>query len=260
MEIAVLGSGSAGNATLVRARGVTILLEAGLSARQIAERARAAGYDPGAVAAAFVSHAHTDHVKGAPVFSRRHRVPVFMTDPTRETLRRLWRKPPSFHGSETLAEGGTVDIGPFRVRTFPVPHDADGTVGYVVEAEGVRFGYVTDLGHVTTLVVERLRGCDALLIEMNHDPDLLREGPYPWDVKQRIASRHGHLSNEDGASLLERAVGSATRTIFLGHLSETNNQPAIALATARLAVERAGRGDLAVAAAAQNRVTRPVRL
>ena len=105
MEIAVLGSGSAPNATLVRARGVTILLEAGLSARQIAERARAAGYDPGAVAAAFVSHAHTDHVQGAPVFSRRHRVPVFMTDPTRETLRRLWRKPPSFHGSETLAEG-----------------------------------------------------------------------------------------------------------------------------------------------------------
>lgn len=260
MEIAVLGSGSGGNATIVRSGFTTVLLEAGLSARQIAARARAAGFDPDSISAVFVSHAHSDHVKGAPVFSRRHKVPTFMTEATRETLRRTWREAPEFFACESLAESGSVAVGPMRIRTFPVPHDADGTVGYVVEAEGVRFGYVTDLGHVTTLVVERLRGCDGLLIEMNHDPDLLRDGPYPWDVKQRIASRHGHLSNEDGASLLERAIGSDTRTVFLAHLSETNNQPGIALATARLAVERAGRGDLSVAAAAQDCVTRPVRL
>jgi phosphoribosyl 1,2-cyclic phosphodiesterase len=113
----------------------------------------------------------------------------------------------------------------------------------------MRFGYVTDLGHVTTLVVERLKGCDALLVEMNHDPDLLREGPYPWDVKQRIASRHGHLSNEQGASLLEGSIGPATRAVVLGHLSETNNEPGLALATAQRAVERTGRGAVALHAA-----------
>jgi phosphoribosyl 1,2-cyclic phosphodiesterase len=260
MEIAVLGSGSAGNATLVRSGGTTILLEAGLSAKQIAERARLAGHDPDGIAALFVSHAHADHVKGAPVFSRRHRVPAFVPEATMETIRKSWKEPPRFFGREELAESGVVEVGPMRVRTFPVPHDADGTIGYVVEAEGMRFGYVTDLGHVTTLVVERLRGCDALLIEMNHDPDLLREGPYPWEVKQRISSRHGHLSNEEGASLLERAIGPATRSIFLAHLSEINNQPGIALASARLAAERAGRGDLGVFAAGQDHPSPPVRL
>lgn len=260
MEIAVLGSGSAGNATLVRSGRTTILLEAGLSAKQIGDRARAAGFDPDRISALFVSHAHADHVKGAPVFSRRHRVPAFMTESTHATLVVTSRRRPKFCGRGRLKESGAVDVGPLRVVTFPVPHDADGTVGFVVEAEGMRFGYVTDLGHVTTLVVERLRGCDALLVEMNHDPDLLREGPYPWDVKQRIASRHGHLSNDEGASLLERAIGPATRSILLGHLSEVNNQPAIALLTARLAAERAGRGDLRVVAATQHGPCPPVRL
>ena len=260
MEIAILGSGSSGNATLIRSGGTTVLLEAGLTARQIADRARRAGFDPSAIAAVFVSHAHGDHVKGAPVFSRRFRIPVFMTEAAHTMLERSWREPPRFAERITLAESGVVEIGTIRLRTFPVPHDADGTVGYVVEAEGIRFGYVTDLGHVTGLVVERLRGCDGLLVEMNHDPDMLREGPYPWDVKQRIASRHGHLSNDEGAALLGEALGPDTRRIFLGHLSETNNDPGVALAAARLAVERAGRGDVTVLPAEPHRPSKAVRL
>lgn len=260
MEISVLGSGSAGNATIVRAGGTTILLEAGLSAKQIADRARAAGFDPSQISGVFVSHAHGDHVKGAPVFSRRHRAPVFMTEAAHEMVLRTWRETPKFYGYAALDESATIQIGALKIRTFPVPHDAAGTVGYVVEGEGVRFGYVTDLGHVTGLVAERLRGCDALFIEMNHDPDLLREGPYPWEVKQRIASRHGHLSNEDGATLLEQSLGPATRSVFLGHLSETNNNPGIAMRAARLAAERAGRGDVRVHAAAQDQPLDCVRL
>jgi phosphoribosyl 1,2-cyclic phosphodiesterase len=263
MEIAVLGSGSSGNATIIRSGHTTILLEAGLSAKQIDLRARCAGIAPERVSAVFVSHAHSDHVRGASVFSRRHKVPVFMTGGAygrwRESVSATVRIQ-ELYAHVTLEESGAADIGSVRVRTFPVPHDTDGTVGYVVEAEGMRFGYVTDLGHVTTLVAERLRGCDALLIEMNHDPDLLREGPYPWDVKQRIASRHGHLSNEQGAMLLEQALGGDTRCILLGHLSETNNQPSIALATARLAVERAGRGDVSVVPAEPHRPSRAIRL
>ncbi len=160
---------------------------------------------------------------------------------------------PGLHERVPLEESGVVELGPLRVRSFPLPHDGSGTVGYIVEARGMRFGYVTDLGHVTALVVERLKGCDALLVEMNHDPDLLREGPYPWDVKQRIASRHGHLSNEQGATLLEQVLGPDTRSVTLGHLSETNNQPAIALAAARLVLDRAGRGGVRLAAAEQQR-------
>jgi phosphoribosyl 1,2-cyclic phosphodiesterase len=290
MEIIVLGSGSTGNATLVRSGGVTILLEAGLSARQIATRARLAGFDPARISALFVSHAHADHIRGASVFSRRHRVPAFLPEAAWEAWLRgadagragriglagdgraaflrgkraarggIRPGPRDFYARPQLEEGAVVEIGRLCVRSFPVPHDADGTIGFVVEAEGMRFGYVTDLGHVTHLVVERLRGCDALLIEMNHDPDLLREGPYPWSVKQRIASRHGHLSNEQGALLLEHAMGSDTRVILLGHLSETNNLPAIALSCARLAVERSGRGDIQVLPAEAHRPSKAVRL
>lgn len=248
MEIVVLGSGSTGNATLVSSGGTTVLLEAGFSAKQIAHRARQAGYDPDEVSAVFVSHAHADHIRGAPVFSKRHRVPTFMSESTYEALlRRLRiRRRAQFYASMILDESGSVEIGAVKVRSFPVPHDAEGTVGYVVEAEGLRFGYVTDLGHATALVVERLKGCDGLLIEMNHDPDLLRESPYPWSVKQRIASRHGHLSNEQGARLLQDSLGSDTRLIVLGHLSEVNNQPALAMISARVAVERMGRSDVRV--------------
>ena len=289
MEIVVLGSGSAGNATLVRSGGSTILVEAGLSARRIAARARLAGFDPGRVSALFVSHAHADHIQGASVFSRRHRVPAYMSEAAYEGWLRAgearrdgrWRstggatsagrarggpaamrrgRDGGFYARLPFEEGCIVEVGGLRVRSFPIPHDADGTIGFVVEAEGMRFGYVTDLGHVTRLVVERLRGCDGLLIEMNHDPDLLREGPYPWDVKQRIASRHGHLSNEQGALLLEQALGADTRAILLGHLSETNNMPAIAMASARLAVERAGRGDIHVLPAEPHRPSKVVLL
>jgi phosphoribosyl 1,2-cyclic phosphodiesterase len=272
MEIVVLGSGSSGNATIVRSGRTSILLEAGLTAKQIAARARASGCDPGGLSAIFVSHAHSDHVQGAPVFSRRHRIPVHMTEVAYDIWRRACRPASSvasgdgarkngpFHAHIGLEAGAAVDLGEMRVRTFPVPHDCAGTVGYVVEAEGVRFGYVTDLGHVTSLVVERLRGCDALFIEMNHDPDLLREGPYPWDLKQRIASRHGHLSNEQGASLLEQALGKDTRCVMLGHLSETNNDPGIALAAARQIVDRAGRGTMALFAAEPHRPSQVVRL
>jgi phosphoribosyl 1,2-cyclic phosphodiesterase len=261
MEVAVLGSGSKGNATLVRSGRTTILLEAGFSARQIAIRARLAGFDPDAVDALFVSHGHADHVQGASVYSRRHRSVAYLPDSAHEALCRSLRgRPVRYHARAGLAPGESVEIGSMTVRTFPVPHDAEETMGFVVEAEGMRFGYVTDLGHVTALVVERLRGCDALLIEMNHDPDLLREGPYPWDLKQRIASRHGHLSNEQGAALLESTLGSDTRVILLGHLSETNNQPVIALNSARLAVERLGRGDVRVMPAEPHGPSPAVRL
>jgi phosphoribosyl 1,2-cyclic phosphodiesterase len=233
----ILGSGSAGNATLVRGGGRALLLDGGLSARQLDRRLAACGQDPEGIDALILSHEHGDHVRGASVFSRRRRVPVYGSPASREaagrSLEDLW-------AFEPLEAGEELDLGGLRVRPFPVPHDAVSTYGFVVEGAGLRAGYATDLGHVNRLAVERLRGAHLLVLEMNHDPGMLREGPYPWPVKQRVLSRHGHLSNEAAAAVLPELVGEETRAVFLAHLSETNNDPGLVRATASRALAGGG--------------------
>lgn len=248
----ILGSGSAGNATLVRRGGRALLLDAGLSARQLERRLAACGQDPKEIDALVISHEHSDHVKGASVFSRRHRVPVHGSPESREAAGRHLEE---LYGFEPLEAGQELDLGALRLRPFPVPHDAVCTYGFVVEGGGLRAGYATDLGHVNGLVRERLRGAHLLVLEMNHDPLMLREGPYPWPVKQRVLSRHGHLSNEAAAAALPELVGEETRAVFLAHISETNNDPDLVLSTASqaLAEERVARPGLELFVARQDR-------
>ena len=156
------------------------------------------------------------------------------------TLAALDRSPDHLAEWIALSEAFPLDIGDFRVEAFPLPHDAAQPVGFVLQAGGLRLGLATDFGHATTLVVERLRGANALLIESNHDENMLRDGPYPWQLKQRVAGRMGHLSNLEAADLLQRVATEACQAVVLAHLSEHNNMPELARRSAAQALVRAG--------------------
>lgn len=250
-----LGSGSHGNATLVEFGRTRLLVDAGLSARALAQRLQAVGVSPTDVDFILLSHEHEDHARGAERFSVRHRVPVVCG---RRTLEALDLSPIDFETWQPLEPARALDLGAVRVDAFPVPHDAAEPVGFVIEGDGVRFGCVTDLGHATTLVVQRLRGCQVLMIESNHDPQMLRDGPYPWQLKQRVAGRMGHLSNSEAAALLRRVAGDACRAVVLAHLSEHNNTPRLAREAARRALAAAGRGGVEVRVAERDGPSAPV--
>ena len=237
MRLLCLGSSSYGNATVLELGGLRILVEAGFSARSLAERLTAAGIDPARIDAILLSHEHHDHAQGAERFSMRHRVPVWSAP---ETLEALDRSPAHFAKWHPFFPGEAFDLGGVRVDPFSIPHDARSPVGFVLEGEGLRVGVATDLGHATTLVVERLRGCDVLMVESNYDDRMLAEGPYPWHLKQRVSGRLGHLSNGETAALLERVGSEKTRAVVLAHLSEKNNTPGLARSSAAAALERAG--------------------
>lgn len=240
MRVSVLASGSSGNAAVVEAGGTCLLVDCGISCRQLVTRMEALGIDPGRIEAVLLTHEHDDHVKGLEVFLRRHPVPVLATP---GTVKGMAAPPP---GAGALASGREVRLGTITVLPVPTSHDAREPVGFVLESAGHRVGFVTDTGVVTQLLAERLAGCHALLLECNHDRDMLRVGPYPWPLKQRIASRTGHLSNEQSCGALERLVHSGLEVVVGMHLSQTNNNPG--LVARELAAVLAGSGvRLAVA-------------
>jgi phosphoribosyl 1,2-cyclic phosphodiesterase len=243
LRFRVLGSGSGGNATLVEGGGARVLLDAGLGPRQLAERLGSAGVDPAALDAVFVSHEHGDHARGARVFSARWGVPLVLT---RGTFRAAGLDGAKLPAWEALGPGETRTIRKLAVRAVAVPHDAACPLAFVVSAGAVSFGHATDLGHLGRAFVEALRACDAVLVESNYDPAMLRDGPYPWSLKERILGPFGHLSNDDVGRLLEKGLGAACRHVVLAHLSRKNNHPELALQSAEEALERAGRRDVAV--------------
>ena len=202
VRVVPLGSGSSGNATLVQFGGRRLLIDAGLSARDLALRLAMVGVEPGDLTAIVLSHEHHDHARGLERFAVRHKVPVLTTPETLAALNLAPRHLPAWHPFET---GVPFDAYGVTIDPFPVPHDAADPVGFVLEAEGVRVGIATDLGHATALVVERLRRCHVLVVEANHDDDMLARGPYPWALKQRIGGRLGHLSNAEASALLAAA-------------------------------------------------------
>lgn len=255
LRVTVLGSGSAGNVTLVEGSRVKILLEMGLSEREASRRLRMAGVEPREIAAVLVSHEHGDHVRGARLFSRKNGVPVYTS---RATASAAGLRAEEMAGLVEMEAGETVEMAGLRVRSFPVPHDAVDTVGYVVEEEGTRLGYATDMGFPSALATERLRGCDVLVVEANHDPEMLSRGPYPPHVKQRVAGRSGHLSNAQAYELLRQVVTETTRGVFLAHLSERNNDGRLALGAGREALRAAGRDTVALELTYQARMSRSV--
>jgi phosphoribosyl 1,2-cyclic phosphodiesterase len=247
LRFRVLGSGSGGNATLVEGGGALVLLDAGLGPRQLAERLQSAGVDPGALDAIFVSHEHGDHARGAGGFSARWGVPLALT---RGTLRGGGFAQAKLPACLEIAPGETRTIRKLSVRAVAVPHDAASPLAFVVSTGAASLGHATDLGHLSRGFVDAFRRCHAVLVESNYDPAMLRDGPYPWSLKERILGPFGHLSNSDVGRLLEKGLGETCRRVVLAHLSKQNNHPELALQAAEEALARAGRREVEVALAA----------
>jgi len=231
-----LASGSSGNCTLVATASTRLLIDAGLSAREIERRLNAAGERLDQVDAILITHEHTDHIAGLPTLSRKLRRPVFLTELTASTLRWDAEPPPI----ERFQAGARWQIGDIEVASFSLPHDAVDPVGFRFETQGLKIAVVTDLGYIPDSIRFHVRGSDVLVLESNHDLEMLKVGPYPWFVKQRVMGRHGHLSNDAVARFIRRDLDPATDTLILGHLSEHNNHPDLARLVARQALESRG--------------------
>lgn len=227
MDICVLSSGSGGNATFVRSAGTAILIDSGISLKELARRMEMVGVGPDSLDAVIVSHGHSDHVNGVPVLSRRMRLPVYANEATFAETGLVGAV-----GSEravTFTTGTAFDIGDLNVKPFPVPHDAAESVGFVISDGKVRVCFATDLGSLTLDVIHAFSGCDAVVLESNHDEAMLAQGPYPAFLKKRVAGPRGHLSNEDAAELLQGIAHGGLRHLVLAHLSRTNNIPDLPL-------------------------------
>ncbi|NBR63775.1 MAG: MBL fold metallo-hydrolase [Verrucomicrobia bacterium] len=234
--LTVLGSGSRGNSFHLEHRGTALLIDAGLSAKQLEARMEEAGAAAAELLGVVLTHEHGDHTAGLKTFLKKRKVPVYASHGTKDALEPHlatadWR---------SFEAGAQLELGAFRIETFPVPHDA---------AEP------TDLGFVTRLVVERLRGCAALVLESNYDEAMLREEEKrPWAVKQRISARHGHLSNGAAAKLVEEVAGPELRELFLGHISEDCNRPELARKAMEEALRVAGRTGVRIHETSATRV------
>ncbi len=288
----VLASGSKGNCTVIRTERTRLVVDAGLSCREIVKRMRYAGEDPEKVDGLLITHEHQDHIQGVSVLARRFRIPTYFTGATHAAWKRILtpRKTMGYaawleerkrraaiadstfenaaEDAEELSAAGAVStlvasaeqpslleeefstalpaleffsagksftIGDIAVTPFTIPHDAADPVGFVFEAEGMRIAVATDLGYMPPNVQEQLQRADLLILESNHDVEMLRDGPYPWSVKQRVLSRVGHLSNDAAAEYLSGVYDGHARWVILAHLSESNNLPELA----RLSAERA---------------------
>jgi phosphoribosyl 1,2-cyclic phosphodiesterase len=294
VRFTVLASGSKGNATVLSGGRTRILVDCGLSCRELFRRMRLMGEEPETLDAILITHEHSDHVGGVAVTARKLGIPVYFTEGTHRAwmrwisprknltyaqwLEQIRKQAAERQAEASVAEEGDPDegdvveaaevmpesaesvepakpkdptwlpaveyfqagepfeIGDISISSFTIPHDAADPVGFVFQAEGVRIGFATDLGYIPPNVKAQLKGLDLLLLESNHDLEMLRDGPYPWSVKQRVMSRVGHLSNEAAAEFLEKGYDGQAAYVILAHLSESNNLPDLARVTAERAL------------------------
>jgi phosphoribosyl 1,2-cyclic phosphodiesterase len=317
IRMTVLASGSKGNCTVVSSNRTRVLIDAGLSCRELLRRMAAAQEDPATLDAILITHEHQDHVAGLGVLARKLKIPVFITEPTHRAwvrmltprttmtykdwvelraqeraaaaadmaarevagpdanavieqifsesdieiaaeaetaealpeseadeataaLSKVKASPTYLPAIEHFVSGVQFSIGDISISPFTIPHDAADPCGFVLESEGARIGIATDLGYVPTNVKQALKRCDIVMIESNHDLEMLRDGPYPWSVKQRVMSRVGHLSNDAASEFLQKEYDGGAAYVVLAHLSESNNLPSLA----RIAAENALAGRM----------------
>jgi phosphoribosyl 1,2-cyclic phosphodiesterase len=253
-SLTILGSGSAGNSALIATDHCRLLVDGGLSARQLVLRLERCGVSPNELDGILLTHEHGDHMCGLEVLCRRFQVPIYCNALTAEAVRfcslgehRNWR---------IFRTGSSFSICDITVETFSVPHDAVEPVGYTFHVGRSALGYITDLGHATRLTIERLRQVQTLVIETNHDEKLLQADLHrPWPVKQRIMSRHGHLSNAAAASVVGQLLGGKIARVVLGHLSRDCNTPELAAGAIRAELDKLGRRDVELFCASQGEIS-----
>lgn len=234
MRVCLLASGSKGNAVYVESRETRLLIDAGLSARELKFRLSLIGVTGESLNGLLVTHEHSDHCRGLGPLARSCRLPVFVQTETRQAL----PVPGRLDELREFDGDGVFSWRDLQIDPFPLTHDAVAPVGYTIETDEGKIGIATDLGIATRLVAERLKGCRVLILESNHDEEMLRDGPYPWHLKQRIRSNHGHLSNAASAQLLQSLLWEGLEAVFLAHLSETNNCPGLAESCAKAVLDR----------------------
>jgi len=232
MRCTVIASGSRGNCMVIEGSSGALLVDAGLSAKECLARMDRAGIDPGRIGALLVTHEHTDHIRGVDVLARKLDIPVYATEGTLADFlhyRRTSKKPLVHH---TCRDQEQFSCGGFAVLPFSTLHDAREPCGFIIAEGDTRIGYCTDTGIVTPHMHDLLRHCDGIVLESNHCPEMLANGPYPESLKRRIRSKHGHLSNPAAAACL-RDFGKDVPRVILAHLSEINNTPLKAMGSAR---------------------------
>jgi phosphoribosyl 1,2-cyclic phosphodiesterase len=267
-RVSILASGSAGNCTLLETRRTRLLVDAGLGKRETLRRLALVELEQGHLDGIVISHEHTDHVGGlAALISQWRNLTVYLTPGTHNEVVRMLpeRQRRRLQRVEFIHAGQRFSVGDIEVAPFAIPHDAADPLGFTFTAEGIKLGMATDLGYLPQLVKHHLRDTDALVLESNHDLEMLKVGPYPWHVKQRVMSRTGHLSNDTVSQFLADPEGfdARPRYLVLAHLSENNNNPDVAEISAREALgrragERAFLGQLLVAS--QHQPLAPIQL
>ena len=244
MHITSLASGSGGNCALVSFNGTHILIDMGISLKRLRLGLKELGISPSDIHAVLVSHEHSDHISGLAGLSKYHGVPILAPPSTAEVLH-LDEHSRDYVGG--LRFGEDFRLGDISVRAFRTPHDTPQSAGFRLWTDdGESFGFCTDLGHVSGEVLDNLAGSKTVMLESNHDADMLRRGPYPAFLKRRILSDHGHLSNDSGARLAVQLAESGASSIVLAHLSAENNDPSIAFAKVSEALGRVGFGNVSV--------------
>lgn len=249
-----MASGSKGNAIYVEAGQTKVLIDAGLSGREIRRRLQGIGVDPEDLDAIVISHEHSDHTRGVQPLSKQLNLPVYMNHPTLSHIKKL----AIGQNIREFETGMPFSVQDLFFHPFSVPHDAADPVGFTIRYKEVKVGIATDLGFATRLVVEQFRKCDLLVLESNHDEAMLESGPYPWEVKQRVKGRLGHLSNDQAETVVKAVYHEGLQHVVLFHLSEINNSPEKAMEGMNLLLKSREYHSVGISLALQGSVSKMV--